>query len=227
MGLSYPAGMKVPWILPFTLAGFLAEAEVIAVNGDDELRCAIASLKDGVTLKIKGGDYRGGWSVKGISQLTVEAGDPANPPHFKNGNLAWQFSHCPGLTVRNLIVSGQRHNGFNIDDGGVRDKPIKGVTLSGLKVFEIGPKGNFDGIKCSGINDLVIKECEVSGWGGQAIDFVGCHRAVISDCRFTGRPGFSQTTGPQFKGGSSDIVIERCFLRMPECGRSKPEAQPG
>lgn len=213
MGLSYPVGMKVPWILLFTLAGFSAAAEVIAINGDDELRRAIASLKDGVTLKIKGGDYRGGWSVKGISQLTVEAADPANPPHFKNGNLGWQFSRCPGLTVRNLIVSGQRHNGFNIDDGGVRDKPVKGVTLSGLKVSEIGPKGNFDGIKCSGIDDLVIKECEVSGWGGQAIDFVGCHRAVISDCRFTGRPGFSQTTGPQFKGGSSDIVIERCFFK--------------
>lgn len=164
MSLSYSTGMKIPWILLFTLAGFSAAAEVIAVNGDDELRRAIASLKDGVTLKIKGGDYRGGWSVKGISQLTVEAADLANPPHFKNGNLGWQFSLCPGLTVRNLIVSGQRHNGFNIDDGGVRDKPVKGVTLSGLKVSEIGPKGNFDGIKCSGIDDLVIKEWEVSGW---------------------------------------------------------------
>lgn len=190
-----------------------ASGQVITVEGDDELRKAVSSLKDGTTLKIKAGDYRGGWSVKGIRGLTVEAADPKNPPHFKNGNLGWQFSRCADLTVRNLRVSGQRHNGLNIDDGGLREKPVTGVRLIGLKVSEIGPKGNFDGIKCSGIDDLVIKDCEISGWGGQAIDFVGCHRAVISDCRFLGRPGYSQHTGPQFKGGSSDIVIERCYFK--------------
>jgi hypothetical protein len=205
--------MRLHAIVWFTALSLSASAEEIMVKGDEELQRAITSLKDGTTLKIKPGDYRGGWSVRGIRKLTVEAADPANPPHFKKGNVGWQFSRCFDLTVRNLQVSGQHNNGLNIDDGGLRDQPVTGVTLSGLKVSDIGPRGNFDGIKCSGIDDLVIKDCEVSGWGGQAIDFVGCHRALISNCRFFGKPGFSQTTGPQFKGGSSEVVIERCFFK--------------
>lgn len=184
----------------------------VTVGSDAELRLALARLKDGATLKIRPGDYRGGSTVTGISGLTVEGADAENPPHFRGGNVGWQFSRCPGLTVRNLRISGQRQNGLNIDDGGERGKPVSGVTLTGLRVSEIGPRGNFDGIKCSGIDDLVIRNCEVSGWGGQAIDFVGCHKALIAECRFIGRPGYSQTTGPQFKGGSSDIVIEKCLF---------------
>jgi hypothetical protein len=41
---------------------------------------------------------------------------------------------------------------------------------------------------------------------------VGCHRGLIEGCRFLGREGFSQATGPQTKGGSSEIVIRRCLF---------------
>ncbi len=46
--------------------------------------------------------------------------------------------------------------------------------------------------------------------GGQAIDFVGCKNSLITGCVFIGKHGFSQNTGPQFKGGSEGIVIEKC-----------------
>lgn len=204
--------MKLPWIFFLVMLTPSFSRSEVSVGNDAELRQALAELKDGATLKIRPGEYRGGYAVTGISGLTVEGTDAENLPHFKGGNVGWQFSRCSDLTVRNLRISGQRQNGLNIDDGGRRDKPVNGVTLAGLRVSEIGPRGNFDGIKCSGIDNLVIKDCEVSGWGGQAIDFVGCHKALISECRFFGHPGYSQTTGPQFKGGSSDILIEKCFF---------------
>jgi hypothetical protein len=50
-------------------------------------------------------------------------------------------------------------------------------------------------------------------WGGQAVDMAGCHRGLIERCRFVGKEGFSQTTGPQTKGGSSQILIQRCLFR--------------
>src|SRR5436190_1322696 len=54
---------------------------------------------------------------------------------------------------------------------------------------------------------------EISGWGGQAIDFVGCWDSIISACKITGKKGFSQHTGPQFKGGCRNITIEKCVLK--------------
>ncbi len=107
-------------------------------------------------------------------------------------------------------MRGQRSNGINIDDGGSFDTPSHHLTLEGLRVEDVGPQGNNDGIKLSGIDDFVVRRCVVEGWGGQAVDMVGCHRGRIEDCDFRGKEGFSQHTGPQTKGGSADIVIRGC-----------------
>ena len=80
------------------------------------------------------------------------------------------------------------------------------VTLESIRVSEIGPRGNYDGIKLSGVQEFVVRGCEVAGWGGQAIDMVGCHQGTIERCLFRGREGFSQTTGVQAKGGSSGVA---------------------
>jgi hypothetical protein len=147
-----------------------------------------------------------------VARLVVEAADPKRPPEFVGGVNAWQFSRCDGLVLRNLVCRGQTGNGLNIDDGGEMKTPVRGVRIEKVTVFETGPRGNFDGIKCSGLTDLVIEDCRIEGWGGQAIDFVGCRDAIIRRCRITGREGFSQATGPQFKGGSENVVIEDCVL---------------
>jgi hypothetical protein len=178
----------------------------------EELRNALVKLEAGTTLKIAPGRYRGGLSVRGVERLVVEAADPERPPEFVAGTNAWQFSRCDGLVVRNLVCRGQTGNGLNIDDGGEKARPVRGVRIEKVTVLETGPRGNFDGIKCSGLTGLVIEDCRIEGWGGQAIDFVGCRDAVIRRCRITGRDGFSQATGPQFKGGSEDVVIEDCVL---------------
>lgn len=190
----------------------VACAGVVEVKDAAALKAALAVLKPATTLKIAPGDYPGGWSVSGIGDLTVEAADAERPPHFHGGSNAWQFSRCPGLTLRHLRCSGQTQNGFNVDDGGKLDRPVTQVKLERLRVEDIGPVGNFDGIKCSGIDRMEIRDCEVAGWGGQAIDLVGCHQVLITGCTFTGKEGFSQHTGPQFKGGCEDIRLEKCRL---------------
>lgn len=204
--------MSMRVLLGLLLAGPL-DAATHEAKSPAELAAALRTLKSGDVLKIGAGDYPPGHFVTGIENLTVEALDPANPPHFKGGKEAWHFSRCPGLTLKHLKVSGQSANGINLDDGGERDKPVTKVLLEGLDVSDIGPNGNFDAIKCSGLQDLTIRNCQISGWGGQAIDFVGCRKALITGCTFTGKPGFSQHTGPQFKGGSEEVVIEKCRFR--------------
>lgn len=199
-----------------------AFSATIEVKSADDLRPALKTLKSGDTLKIGPGDYPAGHYLSGIDRLTIEALDPEKPPHFKGGKEAWHFSRCANLTLRNLRVSGQSANGINLDDGGELDKPVDGIVLEGLVISDIGPNGNFDAIKCSGLRDLTIRDCGISGWGGQAIDFVGCRKALITGCRFTGKPGFSQHTGPQFKGGCEDVVIEKC--RFKDAGQRPVQA---
>jgi len=189
-----------------------APAAIHEVREPAELRQTLARLADGDQVKIHPGEFPPGNFVSGIRNLTIEAADPEAPPSFKGGSQAFHFSRCPGLTLRHLHCSGQSANGINIDDGGPANGFVPGITLENLVISDVGPNGNFDGIKCSGLSDLTIRDCRISGWGGQAIDLVGCHRVLITGCKIEGKPGFSQHTGPQFKGGCDEVIIENCEI---------------
>jgi hypothetical protein len=204
--------MKTRWGAIWLGLTVMAGGGVVEVGSDAELKEALVRLEAGTTLRIAPGHYRGGLTVRGVERLVVEASEPERPPEFIGGANAWQFSRCDELVLRNLVCRGQTGNGLNIDDGGEMTRPVRGVRIQNVTVLETGPRGNSDGIKCSGLADLVIEDCRIEGWGGQAIDFVGCRKAAIRRCRITGRDGFSQATGPQFKGGSEDVVIEDCVL---------------
>lgn len=189
-----------------------ASAEDIVVHDDESLRNALRDIKSGTTLKIAPGQYAGGYDLAGIDRLTMAALDEKNPPVFKGGKTGWQFSRCEDLTLRHLKISGQTENGLNLDDGGQLDQPVTGITLEYIEVSDIGPQGNHDGIKCSGLDHLTIRNCTLTGWGGQGIDFVGCHHSLITGCRFVGKQGFTATAGIQLKGGTSDVVVEKCHF---------------
>lgn len=197
----------LPWL---ELRAAETAGPVVVVRDAAQLRAALGALKPGTTLRIGPGEYPGGQSVRGVARLTVEALDAKNPPHFKGGSGGWHFSQCDGLTVRDLRVSGQRAGGLNFDDGGQSARPTRGVTLERVEVSDIGAQGNHDAIKVSGLTGLTVRDCVITGWGGQGIDLVGCHQTLITGCRFTGKPGFSASAGVQIKGGSSDVTVEKC-----------------
>lgn len=201
--------LPLPALLLFAVFP-ITHGAVIEIRTPAELKTAQAKPAAGEIWRIHPGEYPGHNHVAGVAKLTIEAADPKNPPLFRGGSTAWQFSRCPGLTLRHLACRGQTANGFNLDDGGPDKGGVAGITLESLTISDIGPDGNFDGIKCSGLADLAIRDCTIHGWGGQAVDLVGCHRVVITGCRFLGKPGFSQHTGPQFKGGCEDVVLEKC-----------------
>ncbi len=188
------------------------QAQVIMVRDATALQSAVRDLKPGAVLRVASGDYPGGHYVSGIERITIEALDAKNPPHFKGGANGWHFSRCTGLTLRHLRISGQTGNGLNLDDGGILDKPVTGITIEHVEISDSCPKGNHDGIKCSGLDQLTIRDCTITGWGGQGIDLVGCHHSLIADCRFAGKGGFSASAGIQIKGGSSDITVEKCHF---------------
>lgn len=125
-----------------------------------------------------------------------------------------QLSGAAFVELHNLVFIGATGNGLNIDDGGSFDTPAHHIVLRGLTVKDVGPAGNHDGIKLSGLDDFRIENCRVENWGtgsGSAIDMVGCHRGVIENSVFRHRKAETEAgtggSGVQTKGGCRDIVV--------------------
>ncbi len=216
-------------LLIVLLAATGSWAEVRVVRDDASLAAALRQAQAGDVIRIAPGTYRGGlWmEASGTAEapITIEAAEAQQPPQIVGGGNAIQLHGCSYVTLRNLRLRRQTGNGLNCDDGGRRDLRTRGIVLENLHVSEVGPRGNTDGIKLSGLSDFVVRNCTVEGWGGSAIDMVGCHRGVIEDCLIRGRDGFEQSTGIQAKGGSADITIRRCDFvdaghRAINCGGS-------
>lgn len=199
------------------LVSALGAETVVEVADDHSLRAALRAAKPGTRIRIAAGRYRPGvyvTNLRGTEQepIVIEGADPNSPPRFEGGGEAWHLSDCAYVTLRNIAVRGQSSNGINVDDGGTFETPAHHIVLENLRIADTGPTGNHDAIKLSGVTDFIVRNCVLEGWGGQALDMVGCHRGLIEGCRFVGKEGFTQHTGPQTKGGSSRIVVRRCLF---------------
>ncbi len=195
----------------------LGAERAVKVADDASLRAALGAARPGTRIRIAPGRYRPGVYVSNLTgteeaPIVIEGAEPDNRPLFEGGSAGWHLIDCSFVTLRNIAVRGQRNNGINVDDGGTVDTPAHHIVLEKLHVADVGPRGNHDGIKLSGLDDFIVRDCVIEGWGGQGIDMVGCHRGVIEGCRFRGKEGFSQSAGPQTKGGSSRILIRRCLF---------------
>ncbi len=190
--------------------------ERVRVKDSAELRRAVERASPGRVISLAPGTYAPGLRLAGLAgkpgrPIVLEGGDPA--PVFAGGACALHLVDCRWVTLRNLVVKGCTGNGINIDDGGSPDTPAHHIVLENVTVLDTGPTGNHDGIKLSGLDDFALRRCRVAGWGGSAVDMVGCHRGVVEDCVFEGKPGFSQSNGVQMKGGSKDILVHGCFFQ--------------
>ncbi len=201
-------------LLLMCLAGSVA-AQIVRVQNTAQLRQAVRNARPGETILLAPGDYEGGLYFENLhgqpnKPVVIAGEDPRHPPVIHGGGECLHISKASHLELRNMVLIGARYNGLNIDDGGEYDSPAHHIVLKGLTVKEVGPEGNCDGIKLSGVTDFRVEGCTIERWGdgGQGIDMVGCHRGVIEGCtlRFTDDKGY----GVQAKGGCTDITVRRC-----------------
>jgi hypothetical protein len=192
-------------------------AQELTVNDSNSLRSAISQARPGMTILIAPGTYSGGLHFRNVSgtadaRITIRGADPQNPPVFQGGYQAMQLSDCNYVTLADFIVDGCSMNGLNCDDGGSLDSPMRQLIIENVTIRHIGPRGNHDGLKMSGVDQFIIRRCRFIGWGGSGIDMVGCHRGVVEDTYFHGKEGFQNDHAIQMKGGSADNLVQGCFF---------------
>lgn len=188
----------------------------VRVRNSEELRRAVKLAQSGTTILLEPGTYRGGLTCAGLQgtadrPIVIAGADPKNLPIIDGGISCLHLTDPAHVELRNLVLTGARTNGLNIDDGGSYDTPAHHVLLNGLHIQQNGSDGNHDGIKLSGVDNFRIKNCTVERWGkkGSGIDMVGCQRGVVSACRFLkGDKIFGNAV--QMKGGSREITVSHC-----------------
>lgn len=181
-----------------------------------KLKDAVAQSKPGSVILLEAGTYEGGLYFEHLKgepgkPIKILAADLRNPPVIKGGRECLHLIEPTYLELSYIIFTGATDNGLNIDDGGSFDAPASHIVLSNLVVVDVGPNGNRDGIKLSGVDHFVIVNCTVERWGndGSAIDMVGCHDGVIVGCTFRHGDDVG-ASGIQVKGGSCNITIRGC-----------------
>ncbi|MBO3803777.1 MAG: right-handed parallel beta-helix repeat-containing protein [Candidatus Brockarchaeota archaeon] len=181
-----------------------------------ELERALAEAKPGSVILLEPGVYEGGIYVENLrgepgKPIVIGAEDPLNPPVINGGRECLHLVEPAYVEVRDIIFSGASENGLNVDDGGSYETPAIVITLRNLKVVDIGPEGNRDGIKMSGVDSFAIENCTVERWGsgGSGIDLVGCHNGIIVGCVFRHGDDVG-ASGIQVKGGSCNVTIRGC-----------------
>jgi hypothetical protein len=143
----------------------------------------------------------------------LAAADPKRPPVFRGGGTGMHLSDPVHVELHDLVFAGATDNGLNIDDGGSYETPARHLRLKNLKVSDIGPRGNHDGIKLSGVGRFPGRDCTIERIGGQGVDMVGCHRGVIERCTFRGFD--DAASGVQAKGGSRTSRSAAAASRTP------------
>ncbi len=192
------------------------------VASDLEFARALADAKAGDCIFLAPGRYKGGRSRADLAgtkeaPMLIAGADPKNRPMIVGGTSGLHLRSPAHLEIRDLIFDGATGNGLNIDDGGMAEKPGHDLRLTNLLITNVGPRGNCDGLKLSGVDRFQIENCRFEKWGnsGSAIDMVGCHAGVVQSCSFTDATG-QQANGVQTKGGSSEVTIRHC--RFQNCG---------
>jgi hypothetical protein len=198
--------------LSFLLLIVPAEAEAITVHVAAELDDQLKRISPGDTISILPGVYQRGIALKNLhgtasAPIVVQAEDPYSPPVFKGSGEGLKLTSCSYLKFKNLAFKGFSANGINIDDAGKKEASHH-IILENIQVLDTGGKGNQDAIKLSGVTDFILRNCDIEGWGGSAIDLVGCRNGIIEQCTISGKEGFRGGNGIQIKGGSRNILVQ-------------------
>lgn len=192
---------------------------VVHVSTRGELREKVRMAKPGDLILVDSGVYSGGLWFQGLSgtpeePIVIRGTDPANPPIIRGGTNGIRLTGCRNLALEDMVFEDCAVHGVQVDYRGEwKTDTVTGISLNRLVIRRIGDLGNEDGIKCTGVWGLSIKDCIVERWGtkGRSIDLVSCRDVFVSRCVFDGAN--HSRVAFQIKGGSLNAKIDRCYVK--------------
>lgn len=198
---------------------------VIELLRGDSLRRTVAAAQPGDVIELRSGTYAapGGLaflrSGRKDAWIVLRGAKGTRPTiDLAGGELAVSASY---VLLENLEVVNGTGNNIHVVPRD-RSTPISNVVLRGVRSAEMG-RGTGAALKVAGLwsngsgapCELVYVEgCDLSGSRDNALlDAVGVRRSVVRDTWLHDPVNLSmKSPGVFFKGGSSDILIERCLV---------------
>jgi len=200
-------GVAVIWLA--CPAGRATDIEVATSHALPE---AVRRAKPGTRIVLPPGTYRGPCKITGArgrpgAMIRIVAKDPARPPVFAGGDVAFQLIDCQYVMVDGLVAEKAALNNIQVGDKSHH------VILKDVVSRDLAGQSNCDGIKAPDLTDFLVYRCTVSKWGaeGSGVDMVGCARGLFMKCRFTYAKPKGQTANCiQPKGGTHAVGVYRC-----------------
>jgi hypothetical protein len=147
--------------------------------------------------------------------IAIVAAAGEEPPVFADAGEGMHFVDPMWVVLDGLVVESCTDNGINIDDGGDYATPAGPLVVRNVEVRDIGPTGNRDALKLSGLDSFVLYRNRFLRWGdaGSGIDMVGCHDGLIVGNTFEHTPGNTEANAVQAKGGSRNVEVRGNLMR--------------
>jgi hypothetical protein len=175
---------------------------------------AAAAAQAGDLILIHEGRYSGSNYITGLqgtadNPIVISGVSGEGPAVLADAGEPLHLINPRYVVLQDFTVENATSNGINIDDGGDYTTPAQHVVLRRLTVRLVGPAGNHDCIKLSGVDDFFVFDCEIrecspDDISGSGIDMVGCHDGWIEGNHFEDMGA----NAVQTKGGSANVIIQ-------------------
>ncbi len=204
------------WGLCSWLSVGLAFPKEVTVSSLSELKHAIRQNGAGTTFKVLPGVYQGSIFLNNYHgsidrPILIEGSDPTDPPVFSSSGVGLSLRCCSYIKLKDLILIGASSCGINISEGD-RKEASHHIILENIHILDTQGTGNQDAIRMLGVNCFIIRGCLIEGWGGSAIEMVGCQNGVVEKSVFSGKAGFPSRNAVQIKGGSHAVLLQECLF---------------
>jgi len=132
------------WLFAVSIA--CVAAGEVPVKDRAELAKALQGAQPGTVILVAPGKYAGGLLAAKVSgekgkPIVIKAADAKQPPVFEGGQSGIHLSGCSHIELSHLTFTGAKANGLNIDDGGSRENPARGIVLRNLIITDVARRG--------------------------------------------------------------------------------------
>jgi hypothetical protein len=155
--------------------------------------------------------------------IIIRSVTPDAPAVIVADSAGVEFIRPFAVILQDVQITAGTRTGIRATDGHMGEEVAGDPYQSGFRIrrvtiSRIGPEATSDAIRIWGLADVQVDQLTVHGWGGAAVEIVGCREVTIERSRFLGDADFEQVSGVEVRGGSQAVSVIDCVFR--DCGEA-------